>query len=84
MAVILTKCIIISQSTLIRTDRGDEVLTKTKPRLQYFAVKSRKKAVSAYFTSKQILPFGFAEQHTETDVLIRSTYLEPYFIQYRY
>ena len=28
----------------------------------YSAVQSQK-AVSAYFTSKQILPFGFAEQH---------------------
>ena len=28
----------------------------------YAAVQSQK-AVSAYFTSKQILPFGFAEQH---------------------
>ena len=32
------------------------------------AVKS-KKAVSAYFTSKQILPFGFAEQYHRRDWL---------------
>ena len=33
----------------------------------YSAVQSQK-AVSAYFTSKQILPFGFAEQYCSLDV----------------
>ena len=31
------------------------------------AVQSQK-AVSAYFTSEQILPFGFAEQYTSTPI----------------
>ena len=33
------------------------------------AVRSQK-AVSAYFTSKQILPFGFAEQNTSIDLCV--------------
>ena len=37
------------------------------------AVQSQK-AVSAYFTSKQILPFGFAEQTSSTGVDIDNNY----------
>ena len=44
----------------------------------YTAVQSQK-AVSAYFTSKQILPLGFAEQYS----CCNSTFMPRTFIRYR-
>ena len=32
----------------------------------YYTAVSSQKAAFAYFTSKQVLPFGFAEQYTGT------------------
>ena len=36
-------------------------------KIDYTVVQSQK-AVSAYFTSKQILPFGFAEQYSRDEL----------------
>ena len=37
--------------------------------VDYIAVQSQK-AVSAYFTSKQIRPFGFADQYSNNSVIL--------------
>ena len=37
-------------------------------------------AVSAYFTSKQILPFGFAEQNRPTNLFCTANIVENLFI----
>ena len=36
---------------------------RSTPSVSYYTAMQRQKAVSAYFTSKQILPFAFAEQY---------------------
>ena len=36
--------------------------------VKYTIILQNRKAVSAYFTSRQILPFGFAEQYVSWDI----------------
>ena len=58
-----------------RTPSSNTKPPRLRSRAEYTAVQ-RQKAVSAYFTSKQILPSGFAEQYSHPHVISQSIILD--------